>query len=517
MPTKTAHLQLKKTRKSVKYLSDNGPRSVKAVMPQLLPQLQLHPLSNTTLGSSPAASQNNLDICEENAIELLTVELNSELYTLEEDPHAAPLPGLKYLAAQVEKKTLLEGGLFNLMMVGEPGAGKRTLLNTLFGSELMTEDSANEPVPEGGILCHRYQLTENNFDLKLTIFNAPDYGLDIDNEYAWLPIRSYIEQQYRLYLFQSEQPLRQGRVDSRVHCCLYFISARGHEQMRPMDTLALKALSGCVNVVPVIAKCDTYDRDELARVKLMIQQTFVANDIRPCDLVECPDYEVGHRQHKPIASAVPFAVIGLNERHRNASGDTVRGRKYRWGLAEVENESHCDFLQMRHMLMSEYLLDLIGSTQEYYGQYRQQCLQARWEAASDNAKVDMLNGIAQYFKYTRIRYRDLEAPPSIGRALYDDGVRQLHQQRVETIAAYEARFKGWRHKLVQQQAALNQDVERDHQQLRDLEAEVKELQLLRRSSSDKQIGASSHDEGYDVLTLLHTRTFGALQRFATTL
>lgn len=52
----------------------------------------------------------------------------------------------------------------------------------------------------------------------------------------------------------------------------------------------------------------------------------------------------------PIQDAIPFAVVGSNT-VVEVSGKKVRGRLYPWGVAEVDNLSHCDFTTLRNMLV----------------------------------------------------------------------------------------------------------------------------------------------------------------------
>ena len=48
--------------------------------------------------------------------------------------------------------------------------------------------------------------------------------------------------------------------------------------------------------------------------------------------------------------AVPFAVVGSNQ-VIEIRGRKVRGRMYPWGVVEVENPDHCDFIKLRTMLV----------------------------------------------------------------------------------------------------------------------------------------------------------------------
>lgn len=47
---------------------------------------------------------------------------------------------------------------------------------------------------------------------------------------------------------------------------------------------------------------------------------------------------------------MPFAVVGSSQTIE-VRGRKVRGRLYPWGVVEVENIEHNDFLKLRSMLM----------------------------------------------------------------------------------------------------------------------------------------------------------------------
>lgn len=46
--------------------------------------------------------------------------------------------------------------------------------------------------------------------------------------FSWQPIAEYIDQRYSEYLNNESRVNRQPMPDTRVHCCLYFISPNGH-------------------------------------------------------------------------------------------------------------------------------------------------------------------------------------------------------------------------------------------------------------------------------------------------
>jgi septin family protein len=51
---------------------------------------------------------------------------------------------------------------------------------------------------------------------------------------------------------------------------------------------------------------------------------------------------------------IPFAVVG-SERNVIIDGKSVRGRKNRWGVVNVESEQHCEFMHLRNFL-TRYIL-----------------------------------------------------------------------------------------------------------------------------------------------------------------
>lgn len=67
---------------------------------------------------------------------------------------------------------------------------------------------------------------------------------------------------------------------------------------------------------------------------------------------------------------VPFAIVGSSEEVK-VNGKTMRVRQYPWGSVQVENESHCDFVRLREMLLRVNMEDLRERTHTvHYETYR---------------------------------------------------------------------------------------------------------------------------------------------------
>ena len=65
---------------------------------------------------------------------------------------------------------------------------------------------------------------------------------------SWEPIEKYINEQYEKFLKEEVNIARKKRIpDTRVHCCLYFISPTGHS-LKTLDLLTMKSLDSKVGL-----------------------------------------------------------------------------------------------------------------------------------------------------------------------------------------------------------------------------------------------------------------------------
>lgn len=210
------------------------------------------------------------------------------------------------------------------------------------------------------------------------IFFILGFGDAIDNSDSFGAILKYIDDQFEHYLRDETGLNRRNIVDNRIHCCFYFISPFGHG-LKPLDIEFMKKLHTKVNIVPVIAKADVLTKKEMQRLKAKIMQEIASNDIKiytlpECDSDEDEDYKVQVRQLK---DAVPFAVCGSTSvlEVKGTVNRKLRGRLYPWGVVEVENPEHCDFIKLRTMLIT-HMQDLQEVTQEvHYENYRSKRLE----------------------------------------------------------------------------------------------------------------------------------------------
>lgn len=134
---------------------------------------------------------------------------------------------------------------------------------------------------------------------------------------------------------------------------------------------------------------------------------------------------------------MPFAVIGSEKDVKTSDGRIVKGRQYSWGVAEVENEDHCDFKKLRSILIRTHMLDLIHTTEEqHYEAYRASQMETR--------------------KFGEARPRKLDNPK------FKEEEENLRKRFTEQVKKEEARFRQWEQKLISERDRLNKDLESTH-------------------------------------------------------
>ncbi|KAJ4558892.1 Cell division control protein 3 [Exophiala dermatitidis] len=284
--------------------------------------------------------------------------------------------GFANLPNQWHRKSVRKGFNFNVMIVGESGLGKSTLVNTLFNTSLYPPRERKGPsldiIPKTvSIQSISADIEENGVRLRLTVVDTPGFGDFVNNDDSWRPIVENIEQRYDAYLEAENKVNRMNIVDNRIHACVYFIQPTGHS-LKPLDIEVMRRLHTKVNLIPVIAKADTLTDEEVAAFKDRILADIQHHSIQ---IFEGPHYELDDEEtiaeNQEIMSKVPFAVVGANYEVTNAEGRKVRGRRYPWGIIEVDNEDHCDFVKLRQMLIRTHMEELKEHTNNtLYENYR---------------------------------------------------------------------------------------------------------------------------------------------------
>ncbi|XP_030584899.1 septin 9b isoform X1 [Archocentrus centrarchus] len=282
--------------------------------------------------------------------------------------------GIDNILEQMRRKAMKQGFEFNVMVVGQSGLGKSTLMNTLFKSKVSrksVQPNLEERIPKTvEIKSISHDIEEKGVRMKLTVIDTPGFGDQINNENCWQPIMKFINEQYEVYLQEEININRKKRIpDSRVHCCIYFIPPTGH-CLRPLDVEFMGHLSKVVNIVPVIAKADTLTLEERDSFKQTIREELRANGIDVYPQKEFDEDAEDRMLNDKIREMIPFAVVGSDQEYQ-VNGKRILGRKTKWGTIEVENIAHCEFAYLRDLLIRTHMQNIKDITCSiHYETYR---------------------------------------------------------------------------------------------------------------------------------------------------
>uniref|UniRef100_A0A3Q3EWA8 Septin 9b n=1 Tax=Labrus bergylta TaxID=56723 RepID=A0A3Q3EWA8_9LABR len=280
--------------------------------------------------------------------------------------------GIDAILEQMRRKAMKQGFELNIMVVGQSGLGKSTLMNTLFKSKVSRKSAQPNPeerIPKTiEIKSISHDIEEKGVRMKLTVIDTPGFGDQINNENCWQPIMKFINDQYETYLQEEININRKKRIpDSRVHCCIYFIPATGH-CLRPLDVEFMRRLSKVVNIVPVIAKADTLTLEERDFFKQTIREELRANGIDVYPQKEFDEDAEDRIINDKIREMIPFAVVGSDQEYQ-VNGKKILGRKTKWGTIEgnpcESSNKYCLLIFRTHM---QNIKDITGSI--HYETYR---------------------------------------------------------------------------------------------------------------------------------------------------
>ncbi|KAI5961730.1 spn4 [Candida margitis] len=396
--------------------------------------------------------------------------------------------GVANLPNQRYKIVSKEGATFTVMVAGESGLGKTTFINTLFQTSLKPHQDPRtrhnkftSPHQTVEIDIVRAILEEKNFKIRLNIIDTPGFGNNVNNNDSWVPIIDFIDDQHESFMRQEQQPSRLAKKDLRVHACLYFIRPTGHS-LKPLDIEVMKRLSTRVNLIPVIAKADTLSPQEMDTFKNRIREIIEAQDISiyipPLEL----DDPASAEHSKQLIEAMPFSIIGSEEDVEVAPGQFVRGRKYPWGVVEIENDQHCDFKKLRSLLLRTNMLDLILSTNElHYETFRSIKLGGdEGENGGENGAEEGSTEELTNEKGEVIKKPSSKKPRRVYNPKFKEEEDALKKFFTEQVKAEEQRFRQWETNIINERNRLNQDLEEMQSKLKGLEEQVKKLQITKR-------------------------------------
>jgi len=368
--------------------------------------------------------------------------------------------GFANLPNQVHRKSVRKGFQFTAMVVGESGLGKSTLINTLFNTTLYPPKEHLPPSAERpktvAIESIGADIEENGVRLHLTVVDTPGFGDFVNNDDSWKPIVENIESRFDSYLEQENRVNRTKVVDNRVHACLYFIQPTGHS-LKEIDIEFMRRLHTKVNLIPVIAKADTMTDEEIGEFKERILSDINHHNIH---IFQAPTYdnedEETIAEHEEIASKIPFAVVGSDKLVVTPNGREVRGRAYPWGVVEVDNEEHCDFVKLRQMLVRTYMEELREYTNDVlYENWRTEKL-ISMGVAQDSTVFKEINPAARMQEERVLHEAKLAKMEAEMKMVFQQKVQEKEAKLKQSEEELYARHKEMKDALEKQRADLEE-------------------------------------------------------------
>lgn len=293
-------------------------------------------------------------------------------------------------AALRKRKTLKKATNFSLMVVGESGSGRSTLINTLCGGNSIVPPSLTvdqDPFTRKLSLRHENVELEDNegHKISLNIIDTPNFARQLDSDPDFRTVVDFIRHQYDEVLLEESRVRRNPRFkDGRIHVLVYMINPTGHG-LSDIDVHFLQHINDLVNIIPVISKADSLTPDELVLNKRLILEDLGTYNINYYKFNEY-DHELDYiddeiiEYNRHLNSLVPFSIIGANE-FRELLGDAEEGEEELLKLRvlnpsnnnpiNVEDPLLCDFTVLKNVLLITHLNEFKELTHDViYENYR---------------------------------------------------------------------------------------------------------------------------------------------------
>lgn len=300
-------------------------------------------------------------------------------------------------------------------------------------------------------------IEESNVTLRLTVIDTPGFGDFMNNEESWKPIIDNIEARYNAYMEQESRVNRKKMVDTRVHALLYFIAPTGHS-VKPLDIEFMRRLHHRVNLIPIIAKSDTLTEEEVKAFKQRILDDLTAHKIRYYlpRIYDGDDPET-IAESREIVERIPFAVVGADKEIDIGNGRRIRGRKYPWGVIDVDNEDHCDFVKLRQLLIRTHMEEMKEYTTEVlYEAYRSQ----KMAEQGGDAALENTNPLIKFEEEKAAHEAKMAKMEAEMRAVFQQKVAERERKLKESEEELYIRHRQMKETLEQQKAQLEEQKRR---------------------------------------------------------
>lgn len=279
---------------------------------------------------------------------------------------------------QINRRAMNRTYEFNLMLVGLARMGKSAIVNSLFRGMIKPKETVNSELN-----FYEAELEENGVKLQVRCIETSNF--DRHEPVAYV---KFIEEQFQSYFKLQRRESSPLIKDPLIHCCIYLIPSCWGTKPRKEDLDCMLALHEKVNLVPVIAKPDTFDKIQLDEFKDNITKALLDHNIQYYEF-KCDEKEDEDRSKaiKLQADRFPFAVVAADKPIED-------GKKIRWirntmgGPIDILDSKVCDFDALAKLLIRYCMLDLIDTTHiKHYAKFKKTTLDKAKEQNGKNLQA----------------------------------------------------------------------------------------------------------------------------------
>lgn len=291
-----------------------------------------------------------------------------------------------------KRRTVKKSINFSVMIIGESGSGRSTLINSLCGGNSIVPTSLTalqNPVSKRLTLRHENVELEDNdgHKISLNIIDTPNFANAVNCDDDFKIIVDFIRHQYDEVLLEESRVKRNPRFkDGRIHVMIYLVNATGHG-LSEIDVKFLQHVSNLVNVIPVIAKADSLTPEELTLNKRLILEDLNNYNINYYRFNEY-EYEQDYiddeiiEYNKYLNLLIPFAIIGANKfEELPDEEDVLKLRVLNPAYAKpinIESPDYNDFTILKNILLITHLNEFKEITHDViYEDYRTEALSGK--------------------------------------------------------------------------------------------------------------------------------------------
>lgn len=253
---------------------------------------------------------------------------------------------------------------FNLMLIGLAGVGKSTLVKSLFSGMIEPEE------PSGGPQLNEYSklIDSPAVKLQLKCCETSNYIQHNVQDYV-----NYIENEYNLFFVDQVRHRLSAIRDGRIHACVYMMQATGKMTLSKFDIDCMLALHKKVNLIPVIAKADVLNKEDLAKFKENVKTSLEENGIDYFKFTFDEKYDENRAKVvKEHSRKFPFALVAAHAPEPDTGEWT---RTIIRGKININDESVCDFYAFKKLLLKHCIFNLILTTHDiHYAKFRKEVL-----------------------------------------------------------------------------------------------------------------------------------------------